>query len=298
MCNMQKIFQWMLTSCRAYSRSTKRASSFCARSIVALAAILICGASVFTACSGNDDNPAPPDLNLSEKIIGKWVFYDRNGELTPTNKKRIFTFVSTTKAYVSASRNTETEPGGKRSDHSEADVAISGNKVNVTTYPDEHTTVVDEFTVTAIDDKELTANVKVIVTVDGTVERVTESILRLTKVTADYSAAILGLWECQGITGGETNNDNNARLEFLADGTYRFYRHSDDGIWSLVPRLRNEYFVDGNLLCTRWQAEGEQMSYEWWEITSAADRRMQWTALRQRPDGTTFQQAVAWTKVN
>ena len=42
-----------------------------------------------------------PDLNLSEKIIGKWVFYDRNGELTPTNKKRIFTFVSTTKAYVS-----------------------------------------------------------------------------------------------------------------------------------------------------------------------------------------------------
>ena len=31
---MQKIFQWML------------------------AAILICGASVFTACSSNDDNPA------------------------------------------------------------------------------------------------------------------------------------------------------------------------------------------------------------------------------------------------
>ena len=42
---------WMLTSCRAYSRSTKRASSFCARLIVAFAAILvICGASVFTSC--------------------------------------------------------------------------------------------------------------------------------------------------------------------------------------------------------------------------------------------------------
>ena len=52
---MQKLFQWALTSCRAYSRSTKRASSFCSRSIVALAAVLICGASVFTACS-TDDN--------------------------------------------------------------------------------------------------------------------------------------------------------------------------------------------------------------------------------------------------
>ena len=52
---MKKIMNWMLTSCRAYSRSTKRASSFCARSIVAFAAILICGASVLTSCSSNDD---------------------------------------------------------------------------------------------------------------------------------------------------------------------------------------------------------------------------------------------------
>ena len=39
-----------------------------------LAAILICGASVFTACTSNENNPAPqPDLNLAEKIIGKWM---------------------------------------------------------------------------------------------------------------------------------------------------------------------------------------------------------------------------------
>ena len=62
-----------------------------------------------------------------------------------------------------------------------------------------------------------------------------------------------------------------------------------------MPRERNEYFVDGNLLCTRWQAAGEEMSYEWWEIASAADGHMQWTALRQQPDGTTFHQAVSWS---
>ena len=37
------------------------------------AAILVCGASVFTSCSSNDDNPTQPDLNVAEKIIGKWM---------------------------------------------------------------------------------------------------------------------------------------------------------------------------------------------------------------------------------
>ena len=63
---------WMLTSCRACSRSTKRAGSLCACSIAAFAAILICGASVFTSCSSNDtnDNPSPeqPKKNRAEFI--------------------------------------------------------------------------------------------------------------------------------------------------------------------------------------------------------------------------------------
>ena len=42
---MKKKMIWMLTSCRASLRSAKRASSFCARSIAAFAAILVvCGA--------------------------------------------------------------------------------------------------------------------------------------------------------------------------------------------------------------------------------------------------------------
>ena len=46
----------MLTSCRACSRSTKRASSLSARLIAALAAILICGTTMgFTSCVGKDN---------------------------------------------------------------------------------------------------------------------------------------------------------------------------------------------------------------------------------------------------
>lgn len=38
-----------------------------------LATILICGASVFTSCSSNDDNPVvpvEPDLNVAERLSG------------------------------------------------------------------------------------------------------------------------------------------------------------------------------------------------------------------------------------
>ena len=35
-----------------------------------LAAILICGATLFASCT-NEDNPADPAANLSEMIIGK-----------------------------------------------------------------------------------------------------------------------------------------------------------------------------------------------------------------------------------
>ena len=38
-----------------------------------LATILICGASVFTACSSNDDNPAPIDISsMEQSLVGLW----------------------------------------------------------------------------------------------------------------------------------------------------------------------------------------------------------------------------------
>ena len=262
------------------------------RILMVLAATVICGASLFTSCK-KDEEETPANLNVAEKIIGKWMETDVNGEPLLTNRKIVFNFVSATKALVSASRNSYPE-SGFWVDYEEADVTIGGNKVTLTIQSDEHTTSVMEFNVTAISSSEFTANRKLTVTYDGNVVHTANEVFRFEKVTADYSEAILGLWECQGITGGETFNDDNARLEFLADGTYNFYRRSDAGVWNLVPRERNEYFVDGNLLCTRWQAAGEEMSYEWWEIASVEEGQMRWTALRQNADGTTFQQGVSW----
>ena len=106
---MKRLFQWMM------------------------AAILICGATTFTSCT-NEDNPATPDLNVAEKIIGKWIETDINGQPAATNAKRVYTFVSTTKAYLSASLTMRPEYGACWSDQVEANVAIDGNKVTLYMY--------------------------------------------------------------------------------------------------------------------------------------------------------------------
>ena len=64
------------------------------------AAILICGTSIFMACSLDDDpTPVPqPDLNLPENIIGKWMVEELDGQACPTNLKAVITFLSSTKA--------------------------------------------------------------------------------------------------------------------------------------------------------------------------------------------------------
>ena len=262
------------------------------------AAALICGASVFTSCT-KQDNPVNPADNLAEKIIGKWIIAERDGQPMPSNEKIVFTFVSATKAYRSASLNTRPELGTLWSDQLEADVTISGNKITATFHDNEHTTAVHEFIVTAINGREFTANHKVTVTMDGNVMIAYEDVVRLVKQTADYQEPILGLWECKGLKGGETYNDANGRLEFFEDGTYNYYRKNDAGEWESVTSTREfqDYFVDGTLLATRWKNEGEDELREWWEIKSLKGDKMQWKALRQKEDGTTFEQIMDWEKV-
>jgi len=56
-----------------------------------MAAALICSLTVFASCS-NEDNPATPDLNVAEKIIGKWIMTDKNGQPMISDKKMVITF--------------------------------------------------------------------------------------------------------------------------------------------------------------------------------------------------------------
>lgn len=68
-----------------------------------LAATLVCGASVFTACSDDDDNKDTVINNLGGRLLGKWMMVEENGKALLTNDKYVTTFESETKGYMSHS---------------------------------------------------------------------------------------------------------------------------------------------------------------------------------------------------
>ena len=233
--------------------------------------------------------------DLTEMILGTWMSAEKDGQPVLTNEKGVFAFVSDTKAYSSISKYGQSARRALWKDLAEMDVVIDGSKVTLTDRSGEDHATVFEFVITAISDTEFTANRKLIRLEDGVVTRTSEAFYRYVKVSADYSAAILGTWEGRCTSAGSVFDDGKEhRWSYNADGSY-VYLIKDGDSWVPSDNTLNEYFVAGNLLCTRWVDNGVE-NREWWEITIDGGA-MTWTALRQNDDGTTFTATFEMTKV-
>ena len=232
---------------------------------------------------------------LAEYIIGNWIMADMNGKPLPTNDKGVFTFTSATEAYLSASILAHSEMSdlwGLRTPYA---VEIESNKVTLTDVIDEHQTRVIELTVSSFSEDEMQTTMKNTLIVDGQATSSPEMPIRFAKIEDDYSVDIPGTWEGQVTSTQDTYGDGKEhRWDYKADGTFVYYVKDGDD-WVPSTNTLNEYFVDGNLLCMRWVDNGVEYR-EWWEI-SIADGKMNWTALRQNPDGTTFTATFSMTKV-
>ena len=234
--------------------------------------------------------------DLAEKIIGKWMTADKDGNPAPTDEKSVFTFISTTKAIACASKNTYSDSHSRWSLDREYDVEINGNYVKLTSHSDGSSTMIKEFAITSINDAEFVCRYKHTSLRDGQITSAgSEQIRRYTKVTADYREAIVGTWEGRCTSEGSVFDDGQEhRWQYNADGTYVYYVKDGDN-WVPSANTLNEYFVDGTLLCSRWIDQGQE-NREWWEIT-IADGKMNWTALRQKEDGSTFTATFEMKKV-
>ena len=176
-----------------------------------LAAIITCGASVFTSCN-NEDNPAEPmqkvgvptQAEVEAAIRGKWMSKEMNGKPFPTNDKGVYTFLTTTSARMSTSVNSRPELGDLWHDNSELDVNISGNVVTLTQNLDEHKTMTIEMTVSSINANEMHADVKGTLTVDGAVAGSVNDHILYEKIKENYRQSIRGLWEGRRTAGGTT----------------------------------------------------------------------------------------------
>ena len=263
-----------------------------------LGAMLICAATVFTAC-GNADDPVPggdvPVIeNLPEKVIGKWIVEEKDGKPALTNQKLVIDFKSATKVTVSLSYMSFWHSNDL------FDYTINGNVISCAGQLNEHTSVNITVKVNAIDANTMAEDFSNIISIDGVEAIKMESKETLIRVTEDYSQTVLGLWEGRATSemGSEFDDGEDHRWEFKADGTFCFYRKINDE-WQLSDDTFSDYFVEGPLLCSRWKnnVEGAVENREWWEIESIENGVMKWKALRQKEDGTLYTATFQMTKV-
>ena len=264
-----------------------------------LAATFICGACLFTSCKKDEDNNNTSNVsNVAEKIMGRWMTASVDGQALPTNDKIVYNFISTTTAYLSSSFGATPEFEAQWVYLSEANVVIDGNTVTITHHPEAQQTVCQVFTITSINDNEFTANMHVTISANGS-SMEGDAVIRLVKV-ADYSAAILGMWEGRMTSDESVYGDaEDHRWEYLMDGTFNYFRKVN-GQWQISDDDFSDYFVAGSLLCTRWKnaGAGNEECREWWEIESIENGVMRWKALRKREDGTTYTATFEMSKVN
>ena len=259
------------------------------RALLGISVMLAATAGLMTSCTSNDDDPTPSGLSeavVKEKIVGKWKLSEVNNRDQVTNGRMILTYNENATLAVSISYfNKETNSyiwRNKQPGIYSIDGNVIKNYLNQSGLYDATPHYIE-----AISDEAMTMSS----TSGG------QTIY--TRVAADYTSDIIGMWEVTEMTGEETYNDDNARLAFLADGTYRYYRKDDAGEWQLVStRDVEEYFVDGDWMATRWQETDGEMNYEWWDIDEIKDGQMKWSALREREDGTRFTTTFTWKKVS
>ena len=153
----------------------------------------------------------------------------------------------------------------------------------------------NEFTIADINASEFSAYLKFSMKVGGSVVATKEYPVRYVKMVADYSQTILGTWEGKVTSENDEHTDGELhRWEYNADGTYTYYVKDGDQ-WVASANTLNEYFVAGNLLCSRWVDNGQE-NREWWEIT-IENGVMKWTALRKKADGSTYTATFEMKKV-
>jgi len=245
--------------------------------------------------------PTPPDINVAEKIIGKWMVAETNGKPVVTNSKQVLTYVSDTKLYYSLSI-TAISDLNVWVNHCEGSYIINGTTLEqLVELPDDNIKFSHHINVTSITDDEMLTVTNNETFVNGQTHKITKDLMeRKVRVTRDYSDDIIGTWEGKLTSEQDTYSDGQVhRWEYKADGTYPYYRQNEGGEWIADVNTMAEYFVDGTLLCSRWKNVGDDTEKrESWEIASIENGKMKWTALRQNADGSTYTTTFEMTRVN
>ncbi len=256
-----------------------------------LTAILcICGVSVFTACTpDNNDNPAG-DGDLTEKVVGKWIHADTDGEAVTTDMKSVYTFTKDGGSALKGFYSMSMTESGVWSYRQETDLTISGNAITMTSRLADGQQSVVELTAVTVSGDDLRFTAKTTLSKDGQVTATYGPRQEhFTRAEADYTEAVVGLWEITFTSDNpEYESSEPYRELYRSDGTASFY-DLIDGQWVEEETTYNEYFSDGPLFCFRWQKTDAGIDRrENWEVVSCTGDEMVNKAFHRRADGSTY----------
>jgi len=259
------------------------------RTIILIAFIAIC-ISTMMSCSKED---AYSQQEIEQKIIGKWKMISENGEDCATNYREVRTYAENGTGTRSIAALPDVKIGFLWDKKTPFQYSVSDNEVCICHNNSSH---ILYSRVTQICETSLSQYFYKVAMGDEVSELSSNCVYN--KVSTDFSNAIIGLWEGVEMTGEETYGNADARIEYRSDGTYAYYSKAG-GNWVKSTNVDNEYNVDGDWLATRWRpAPGQDFNYEWWDIVSISDTQMNWSALRERGDGSRYTSTFTWKKVS
>lgn len=262
--------------------------------------IMVLAALTLASCTEKPEEQPAESESVTKQVIGKWITTLINGDTLTCNEKIVYTFESETQGYISASLSDYSNDHPKWTNHTPSTVTMNDKKITMSGYLDKTTSFEAELVVVSISSTEMVTDSKYSIYHNGTLQSVNSGTVLWSRVTKDYSSDILGLWEghVSSEEGSEYDDGEPHRWEYLENGDYIYYQLDQDSNWDANVNDMAMYFVDGALLCTRWQNTGEEVEHrEWWEISSISNNVMNWTALRRRKDGTTYTATFSMTKV-
>ena len=258
-----------------------------------LASVMLAAtAGLTTACTSNDDNPTPSGPSesvIKENIIGKWKGITQDGSELTTNDRTVLTFNADGTRTVSKSYyDTDTESYILRNKQT-GTYTIEGSQLK--SYLDEADLYdVVTYNIDAIGSNEMAM----------TMENFRPGRkFDYNRVTTDYAAEIVGVWEGVEMTGDETYGNAEARIVYEANGKFYYFSKNDEGQWAInFKESDRKYIVDGDWLATSWKDENGNTNFECWDIDEIKGDVMKWSALREREDGTRFKTTFTWRKIS
>ena len=260
---------------------------------VFLASVMLAAtAGLMTSCA-TEDNPGKPsgpsESVVKENIIGKWKGITQDGSELTTNDRTVLTFNADGTRTVSKSYyDTDTESYILRNKQT-GTYTIEGSQLK--SYLDEADLYdVVTYNIDAIGSNEMAM----------TMENFRPGRkFDYNRVTTDYAAEIVGVWEGVEMTGDETYGNAEARIVYEANGKFYYFSKNDEGQWAInFKESDRKYIVDGDWLATSWKDENGNTNFECWDIDEIKGDVMKWSALREREDGTRFKTTFTWRKIS